>query len=383
MPARRAIPRPQRCAFLGPTALPLALACGPAPAGPATDPTTTSASATSEDTAPTTTSGPPTTTLLTTTGSDTTGLPPPIRGEWTGHYSSGAFGPDFFPCGTDENWRVNGLPDFLICQQLPLRLRVQGELSFSGPDGPELFVETILEGPCSVESCDETPPLGACNSFDALCLNEPQECDLFVETCPDGQKCTNTGGQLGCVPVADPGLPVGSPCTTADGGLDDCDADSVCADGLPDTNTGTCTAYCLGPQDAPECTDPGATCLEYAPDLFGLCIPGCDPLAQDCPMGQLCTADQGLLRCLPDQSGGAGLPAAPCDVPVDCNPGLFCANSAFVPDCEPIKAGCCSEFCDLNAPTCSLPGQTCVPWFTADDPAPPGLEDLGACVLPR
>lgn len=365
----------------------LALACGPeTPADSADTDTTTSPATTTGTTTPDpgTTPAQPTTTGAPNPTSDTTGPPPPpIRGEWVGTYSMGFGFYHFVPCGSDEQWWVEeGLPAYLSCHQQPLWLRIQGVLSFDNPDDPSLTVEAVLDGPCTEGTCDGAP-FGGCNSFDALCQNHEQECDLFVKTCPPDTKCTFVDPDtFACVAVSDDGLPAGSPCTTGMGGTDDCDATSVCWDGDPDTDTGTCMAYCTGTQDAAQCTDPDAVCAEFAPDVFRLCIPRCDPLVQDCPMGQLCSADQSLFRCVPDQSSGLGLPAAPCDTSAACNPGLFCANPPLVPGCEPIKAGCCSEFCDQDAPNCSLPGQTCVPWFSEGEEIPPELADLGACVLP-
>ena len=82
--------------------------------------------------------------------------------------------------------------------------------------------------------------------------------------------------------------------------------------------------------------------------------------------------------CVLDASGGAGPVGTGCDFNNTCNPGLVCASSDFVIDCNEGTWGCCTEICDINeANTCSASDAECVAWFT--DPIPPGFESVGAC----
>jgi hypothetical protein len=115
-----------------------------------------------------------------------------------------------------------------------------------------------------------------------------------------------------------------------------------------------------------------------------LCLPACDPLLQDCAAGQACYGIQDVFTCVPDASGEMGVYGDPCEYINVCDPGLFCAGAEAVPNCAG-SLGCCSEFCDLGSDQgdaqCSgaAGGQTCVPW--TENPSP-GLEDVGACVIP-
>ena len=63
----------------------------------------------------------------------------------------------------------------------------------------------------------------------------------------------------------------------------------------------------------------------------------------------------------------------------DCSPGLICLDAVDFPDCA--GAACCSAYCDLNDPVCSLAGTECVAFWDMGQ-APPGQENLGVCVLP-
>ncbi|MBC8072353.1 MAG: hypothetical protein IAG13_28785, partial [Deltaproteobacteria bacterium] len=87
-----------------------------------------------------------------------------------------------------------------------------------------------------------------------------------------------------------------------------------------------------------------------------------------------------------DNSGDDGAYGDPCEFLDVCNPGSFCANMDAVPDCAG-DIGCCSEFCDLGSDdpdamcTGAAQGQACVPWYDRDQ-APPGLANVGACLIP-
>ena len=117
-----------------------------------------------------------------------------------------------------------------------------------------------------------------------------------------------------------------------------------------------------------------------------LCLPNCDPLLQDCNDGEACYPTNDAFSCVPDAGGENGLYAEPCEFLNVCDPGLFCAVADGVPDCQGSN-GCCSPFCDLSDPEASAScpgaagGQECVAWYE-ENQAPPGYENVGACLIP-
>jgi hypothetical protein len=236
---------------------------------------------------------------------------------------------------------------------------------------------------------------GACNFLCPLDNGpETHECDMFTQDCLPGEKCmpwANDGGNswnaTRCSPISEnPGQP-GDECTVEGSGvsgLDDCDIGSMCWDVDPETNIGTCQAMCTGDSANPLCEDPGTACVNVNDGAIVLCLPACDPLLQDCAEGQACYGIDDVFTCVPDASGEMGVYGDPCEYINVCDPGLFCANADAVPGCG-ASLGCCSEFCDLEDEAgdaqCSGAGggQACVPW--SENPSP-GLEAVGACVIP-
>jgi hypothetical protein len=116
-----------------------------------------------------------------------------------------------------------------------------------------------------------------------------------------------------------------------------------------------------------------------------VCLPPCDPLLQACPFAATCVPVDASFFCLPDESGKSGQIGTGCADINDCEPGLVCAHPDVVPECA--DAGCCTELCDTTLADpdtqCSAAGQGvhCLPWYE-DGRAPPGWEDVGACVIP-
>jgi hypothetical protein len=222
------------------------------------------------------------------------------------------------------------------------------------------------------------------------------EYDVWLQDCPPGQKCVpwaNDGGDTWnatrCSWVEPDPMHPGEPCTvqgSPTSGFDDCDATSVCWHVDPNTNEGVCKAFCMGSPDAPTCSDESWHCELLIDGLVPLCRVVCDPVFQDCPDGQGCYPFADMFDCYPDRSGSAGQYGDPCDRVDACDPGLFCASASLVPGCQ-APLGCCSEFCNLDAPDpnaeCSgaAQGQECVPWWEGAT-SPPGYEHVGACVLP-
>jgi hypothetical protein len=219
------------------------------------------------------------------------------------------------------------------------------------------------------------------------------ECDIWAQDCPDGEKCNawaNDGGNswnaTKCVPVArNPGQP-GDECTVEGNGvsgLDSCDVGVMCWNVDPRTNQGTCIALCTGSPDNPECP-PGASCSITNDGSLILCLPNCDPLLQDCPEGEACYwVGETTFQCAPDASGETGVHGDPCEYINACDAGNQCIQAAYVENCPEGSLGCCSVHCDTSDPNvvCPGPNEECVPLFDPET-APPGLENVGLCALP-
>ena len=216
------------------------------------------------------------------------------------------------------------------------------------------------------------------------------ECDLWTQDCPAGHKCNawaNDGGgawnATRCFPVDPDPDSAGEPCTVQESGvsgIDSCDVGALCWDVDPTTNEGTCVEYCTGDDANPICLDPEMQC--GGPRDFPLCLPTCCPLEQDCPQGQACYAINHDFACAPDVSGEMGGFGDTCEFVNVCDPGLLCLGAAAITECD--GAGCCTLLCEVGFEGCSdlQPGLECVPWYAADA-APPGLEHVGVCVVPR
>jgi hypothetical protein len=212
------------------------------------------------------------------------------------------------------------------------------------------------------------------------------ECDPTAQDCPMGEKCTawsNDGGTFWnatrCVEVGGTNV-AGDPCLVEGNGvsgLDDCDVGHICLN-TNEENIGVCVAFCEGKDLM--CAS-GDACAVYNDGVLPLCLPGCDPLLQDCPAGQACidTPNQTFI-CFSDASGSAGADGDACppeDGENSCDPGQWCGpNSAGCMD-----VNCCTPYCDLDAPQCTAPDE-CVSFYGDPGAAPPGFEDVGVCVLP-
>lgn len=218
------------------------------------------------------------------------------------------------------------------------------------------------------------------------------ECDIWKQDCPEGQKCMPWAADGGsswnatkCSPLNANPKQIDDECT-AEGsgvsGLDDCDIGSMCWF-LDAENKGTCVEMCTGTPDAQMCSG-DKVCDESNEGVIIVCLDTCDPLAQSCPDEQICFFDGvDTFICDFDASGEEGQYGDPCAFINVCDYGLFCANQAAVPDCASAD-GCCSEFCNLMEPnTCSgAPMQECVPWYEEGVEPPPGQENIGACAIP-
>jgi hypothetical protein len=221
------------------------------------------------------------------------------------------------------------------------------------------------------------------------------ECDIWAQDCPEGEKCmpwANDGGDswnaTRCSPLDDNPGQVGDTCTVEGSGvsgIDDCDIASMCWDVDPKDNMGVCVGFCEGNPDAPFCSNPDEGCSISNDGVLILCLAICDPLIQDCPEGSACYPEENGFFCSPDASGPEmGAIGDPCEYINVCDAGGWCAAAETVPGCAG-SIGCCAAYCDITDPmandTCPA-GTECVAWHEMGT-APPGEEDIGVCILPQ
>ena len=158
-------------------------------------------------------------------------------------------------------------------------------------------------------------------------------------------------------------------------GIDSCELHSMCWNVDAETGEGTCIAMCVGDESNPFCEGENETC-HISSGPLALCLPDCDPTAQDCPEGQGCYPIGADWSCAPDASDDAGAPGEACEFVNVCDPGTACLADV-VPGCD--GPGCCTSFCIVgegDGPC--LDGQVCTPWWEPDT-APPGEEHIGIC----
>ena len=214
-------------------------------------------------------------------------------------------------------------------------------------------------------------------------------CDVFAQDCGPGDKCAGAlcvdeWATTYCAEVTGSGV-AGDPCTAVDGGengKDDCAFGHRCWN-LDAQDQGTCVPLCTGTEQAPVC--PGdLECFINFTGVLNLCLPGCDPLVQDCANDELCGESATGFFCMPDLSGDAGASNDPCDAPDACDKGHLCRVSAEASSaCDPEAPGCCQPLCSFPDGACPNPDQTCQQYFDPDDGIPPGGEDIGVCGIAK
>ena len=223
-------------------------------------------------------------------------------------------------------------------------------------------------------------------------------CDVFKQDCPDGEKCAafaeGGGGSWNatkCVPVTGEGTP-GDVCATEGGGvsgLDDCQKGAFCWD-VDDMNKGICVELCTGSEAAPVCSnEQDFNCAVVNEGVLNLCLPGCDPLIQDCPGDDLCIPINDTFVCVLDASGAeTGKALDPCEFANACDKGLLCLQPSASSKCDANAGGCCMPFCDLADQAAADAGckaiaddTSCVSLYE-EGMAPPDFETVGICVVP-
>lgn len=207
---------------------------------------------------------------------------------------------------------------------------------------------------------------------------EDPGCDLFMQDCGEGLKCTSfsTDGGVNwatnCVPVEPAPGAVGEPCTaTGDAGADDCAKGAMCWNIDPVGGAGRCVAVCGCSSASPTCDAANTACVRSGDEL-AVCLDVCDPLSPaTCGAREVCVPLGGdrPFVCHIDISGAGGALGEPCAGWNDCDAGLFC-GPCFEDDC-------CTLPCDLDAPACPG-GLECVPWY-APGHVPKCFERVGFC----
>ncbi len=223
------------------------------------------------------------------------------------------------------------------------------------------------------------------------------QCDPWEQDCPTGFKCMafaeeteNHFTGTKCTPVVDDPGTIGDPCNVEGGwwsGIDDCDYGLACWDINHDNNTGKCVALCTGTPEAYDCPSDDDFCAFWVPGLAHVCLEKCDPLLQDCSVGQSClpewssNAEQWV--CAAEYSFDEGQAFDPCSYSNACDPGLICWDPAGAVECAGFEVGCCLPLCDLSAPQCNGQGAECTGFYgEIDGQAPPEFDNVGLCVVP-
>ena len=175
-------------------------------------------------------------------------------------------------------------------------------------------------------------------------------CDIALQDCPEGEKCVPLFGgggppQSQCVPINGDGT-IGEPCMIGDG-IDDCDGDHLCVDGMDGDGMGFCAPLCVDTGNGQNSCPEGTMCT-----MFGACLGDrCNPLDPDpCPNAWPCLGrvGGGGARCSYVEGASYGDVAIgeACTTDTDCVEGSACTNGMAVPDCA--SEFCCTGWCDPN-----------------------------------
>jgi hypothetical protein len=215
--------------------------------------------------------------------------------------------------------------------------------------------------------------LGQCDPGAQDCPNEDEKCTAYVTEpgycCVDANKCVPVIGDK----------QFGDPCTRSEDN-DDCDKGYFCMTKTSgDTGDGVCYEFCI-PNTPDQCLDGGGTCIPFNDGVLPMCQTTCDPLVQDCPPEMGCYAAYDNFVCArPGVDDGKGNDGDDCYTIQSCLPGNVCVGAGSLEGCTGDR--CCTPICDLSmADPCTAP-ETCTAWFE-EGSAPPGLEDVGVCVIP-
>lgn len=235
---------------------------------------------------------------------------------------------------------------------------------------------------------DASVPADAAGMADAA-VPDPDSCDPVSNTgCADDEKCSflvesesPLTGRTTCVPAGN--VPPGGACTrgpAGETGYDNCAGNASCV-------AGTCQEICLDEPDS--CSVENEACFLQPPaysdrEGVGLCLPSCDPVAQDCPAGEGCYLDaaSGDSACATPVTE-SGMQGDDCQFQNACQIGYGCVlnNDPVAP-----TGLSCAFFCDAGGGggrSCADgpgPTFTCVriSEFYADSERVP--DEIGMCI---
>jgi len=257
-------------------------------------------------------------------------------------------------------------------------------MGVTGQTPTEIASSTTL-GNSETSSARPTSGMGTTQDSTTTTTSQPPdlpfgECLPAADNCPEGFKCLPvwTGSSFSltrCAPVIPDAAKIDQPCEFIDSTRfyfenDTCERGTVCI--LPnEQGVGRCVAFC---DLELKCADPFSSCIDIGND-FTWCS-HCDPLAQDCVIPQSCVPSPGSPGFYCNTTNGLGT-GTPCKIYLDCITGSFCAEAGQVSQCNKDEK-CCAAYCDLSAPVCPDPGDTCIPWFTPGT-VPPPYNKVGRC----
>jgi hypothetical protein len=221
------------------------------------------------------------------------------------------------------------------------------------------------------------------------------ECSIWEQDCAPGEKCAPWSlepdlipDEVRCCPEDANAVQHGDECVVEGylgSCLDNCVLGTMCLD-FDGDGMGTCQRFCEGTAEEPMC-EPDEGCFIYFAGV-PYCFTKCDPLVQDCPVGNGCYPDE-------ESNGGTGFLCLPtigaqpvgglCWLLSGCEPGLICVTPEFVPGCNE-NFGCCTSLCDITEPDVCAdidPELECVSWYIGGaEPPDVSYANVGACVIP-
>lgn len=220
------------------------------------------------------------------------------------------------------------------------------------------------------------------------------ECEPTLQDCAEGEKCIAYDSPEGpdaywdanqCVPEPPNAGQKGDTCNIDMGesvfsGMDNCAEGTMCFNfDFGTGQDGICTAFC-GEGDSCGANE---ICLPNANDgVLPLCLNTCDPLVQDCPNMHACYGDPSLPEFFcakPDPGNETGMDGSPCQFTNACLAGFACMDGTLLEGCNGADY-CCTPYCTVGDDTPCAPTEDCVPFYAMDPP--PGLENVGLCVIP-
>jgi hypothetical protein len=294
--------------------------------------------------------------------------------------------------GSDDTG-TNGTTNGEACA---IELPPPGTCNQNAPESRQIKLAGVA-GPTGLAGTDELipewdPQPGGGNFIDPTDGEPVDECDIWEQDCPDGQKCMpwDNSGQgawnaTKCTPLDPNAVQIGEDCMVEGSGVsgvDNCELGSMCFAVDPETNVGTCIEFCSCSETNPICETPNTFCSISNQGVLILCLPPCNPLDPEaCGTGEGCYPNGDYFVCAPNASDpNSGFAGDPCQYLNVCNHGLMCAGAQLVPGCA--SSACCTSFCDIGDDSQCLNNQSCIPFYEPGGAPDACLGEVGVCVIP-